>query len=81
VCWEKGNSNQCKHVLLLSNVLIFLNFLQIAADMFREHAKKLVEENVSSALDIMKSRIPYGTYSSTAKHITRFHYYFIRCRA
>ncbi|RCV42340.1 hypothetical protein SETIT_9G208600v2 [Setaria italica] len=31
---------------------------EIAAEMFREHAKKLVEENISSALDIMKSRIP-----------------------
>ncbi|KAG2548211.1 protein TIC110, chloroplastic-like [Panicum virgatum] len=31
---------------------------EIATEMFREHAKKLVEENVSSALDILKSRIP-----------------------
>lgn len=31
-------------------------FLQIAAEMFKEHAKKLVQENISSALDIVKSR-------------------------
>lgn len=31
---------------------------EIAAEMFREHAKKLVQENISSALDILKSRIP-----------------------
>ncbi|XP_044398580.1 protein TIC110, chloroplastic [Triticum aestivum] len=29
---------------------------EIAADMFREHAKKLIQENISSALDILKSR-------------------------
>lgn len=29
---------------------------EIAADMFREHARKLVEENISKALDILKSR-------------------------
>ena len=57
------------HVLLLSNINILnlLHFLQIATEMFREHAKKLVEENISSALDILKSRIPYGTYLSIAK--------------
>jgi hypothetical protein len=33
-----------------------LNFSQIAADMFKEHAKKLIQENISSALDILKSR-------------------------
>ena len=33
-----------------------LNFFQIAADMFKEHAKKLIQENISSALDILKSR-------------------------
>ncbi|XP_066380718.1 protein TIC110, chloroplastic-like [Miscanthus floridulus] len=31
---------------------------EIAAEMFREHVKKLVQENISSALDILKSRIP-----------------------
>ncbi|CAN6310638.1 unnamed protein product [Urochloa humidicola] len=31
---------------------------EIAAEMFREHVKKLIEENISSALDILKSRIP-----------------------
>ncbi|CAN6323635.1 unnamed protein product [Urochloa humidicola] len=31
---------------------------EIAAEMFREHVKKLLEENISSALDILKSRIP-----------------------
>lgn len=31
---------------------------EIAAEMFREHAKQLVQENISSALDILKSRIP-----------------------
>ncbi|RLN41256.1 hypothetical protein C2845_PM01G38650 [Panicum miliaceum] len=31
---------------------------EIATEMFREHVKKLVEENISSALDILKSRIP-----------------------
>ncbi|KAL5224915.1 hypothetical protein ABZP36_011554 [Zizania latifolia] len=29
---------------------------EIAAEMFREHAKKLVQEHISSALDILKSR-------------------------
>ncbi|KAF0906553.1 hypothetical protein E2562_011533 [Oryza meyeriana var. granulata] len=29
---------------------------EIAAEMFREHAKKLVQENISSAVDIIKSR-------------------------
>lgn len=29
---------------------------EIAADMFREHTRKLVEENISKALDILKSR-------------------------
>ncbi|KAL6883554.1 hypothetical protein ACP4OV_010968 [Aristida adscensionis] len=29
---------------------------EIAAEMFREHAKKLVQENTSSALDMLKSR-------------------------
>jgi hypothetical protein len=29
---------------------------EIAAEMFKEHAKKLVQENISSALDIVKSR-------------------------
>ncbi|KAL6642892.1 hypothetical protein ACP70R_021073 [Stipagrostis hirtigluma subsp. patula] len=31
---------------------------EIAAEMFREHAKKLVQENISSALDLLKSRTP-----------------------
>ncbi|XP_062205364.1 protein TIC110, chloroplastic-like [Phragmites australis] len=31
---------------------------EIAAEMFRDHAKKLVQENISSALGILKSRIP-----------------------
>ncbi|KAJ1295017.1 hypothetical protein BS78_01G191000 [Paspalum vaginatum] len=31
---------------------------EIAAEMFREHVKKLVQENISSALEILKSRIP-----------------------
>ncbi|CAL4917312.1 unnamed protein product [Urochloa decumbens] len=31
---------------------------EMAAEMFREHVKKLLEENISSALDILKSRIP-----------------------
>ncbi|KAJ4966622.1 hypothetical protein NE237_018471 [Protea cynaroides] len=29
---------------------------ELAADMFREHTRKLVEENISKALDILKSR-------------------------
>jgi hypothetical protein len=29
---------------------------EIAADMFKEHAKKLIQENISTALDILKSR-------------------------
>ncbi|XP_077233711.1 translocon at the inner envelope membrane of chloroplasts 110 [Tasmannia lanceolata] len=29
---------------------------EVAADMFREHTRKLVEENISAALDILKSR-------------------------
>ncbi|TVU32207.1 hypothetical protein EJB05_23929, partial [Eragrostis curvula] len=29
---------------------------EIAAEMFREHAKKLVQENISSAVDVLKSR-------------------------
>ncbi|RLN18203.1 hypothetical protein C2845_PM02G10690 [Panicum miliaceum] len=33
---------------------------EIATEMFREHVKKLVEENISSALDILKSRGEYG---------------------
>jgi hypothetical protein len=57
--------------LFLSDIL---NFLQIAAEMFREHAKQLVQENISSALDILKSRIPYGTYLPFEKHATRFNY-------
>ncbi|CAM0956673.1 unnamed protein product [Alopecurus aequalis] len=28
---------------------------EVAADMFKEHAKKLIQENISSALDILKS--------------------------
>ncbi|GJM91094.1 hypothetical protein PR202_ga07435 [Eleusine coracana subsp. coracana] len=33
---------------------------EIAAEMFREHAKKLVQENISSAVDALKSRKPDG---------------------
>lgn len=37
--------------MLLSGIFYYLNLLQIAAEMFREHAKKLVEENISTALN------------------------------
>ncbi|XP_020581658.1 protein TIC110, chloroplastic isoform X2 [Phalaenopsis equestris] len=34
---------------------------EIAAEMFREHTRKLAEENISTALDLLKSRIQAGT--------------------
>jgi hypothetical protein len=50
--------------MLSSNISEYLNFLQIAADMFREHVKNLIQENISSALSILKSN-PGSTYEPT----------------
>lgn len=41
--------------MLCCSISEYLNFLQVAADMFKEHAKKLIQENISSALSILKS--------------------------
>ena len=49
------------------NIPEYLNFLQIAADMFREHAKNLIQENISSALAILKSS-PGSAYEPTLQN-------------
>lgn len=33
-----------------------LYFLQLAEDLFRQQTRKLIEENISAALDVLKSR-------------------------
>ncbi|XP_044971323.1 protein TIC110, chloroplastic-like [Hordeum vulgare subsp. vulgare] len=40
--------------------LAYKLFDEVAADMFKEHAKKLIQENVSSALSILKSNTSAG---------------------
>lgn len=47
------------------------DFLQIAGEMFREHTRKLVEENISSALLILKSHT-HATYACSLCDITFF---------
>ncbi|VAH04729.1 unnamed protein product [Triticum turgidum subsp. durum] len=40
--------------------LAYKLFDEVAADMFKEHAKKLIQENISSALSILKSNTSAG---------------------
>ncbi|KAL0904165.1 hypothetical protein M5K25_026239 [Dendrobium thyrsiflorum] len=54
-----------------SSQLLYRLSDEIAADMFREHTRKLAEENISAAVDLLKSRMQAGRTSQVVEEIEK----------
>lgn len=54
-----------------SSQLLYRLSDEIAAEMFREHTRKLAEENISTALDFLKSRMQAGRTAHVVEEIEK----------